>query len=833
MSMKAGSPVDHTNDATYEALTKQYDSLLKEVSDKHRQLQALASRMKALRPAEATLRDYTFSSQEGDPRVAAAAAQLQNPNGAPAAASLSDREQLENALKAAVQAKGDAETRLLELQSDLSFLKKIYLGSYLTQRQFESIRQYGMKPLPVQIGNVVVVKLLGAPPDSQYQVYRYQGPSREYPKTETSFSKCDEMGCEACSMTRIANHSIEIFNIDQKLHPYVSRSSVWDDMAGMIMGDPVPVRRLPQAPDLSFLAQKKLGDHLTIAEFNMARQHAKDSTPLQKGDIILAPQDIKTELPYQLMRIRTVEKSMGTIFCDFKENELSGYCFKSNEVIKINKTFCPLFAEQLAQNPPRPFRVAANAEANPAAAAPAAPGAPPAAAGAKAASAAGAAGAGAAASANANALAAAGAGALKVEMNFLALPLESELTHEQFQLFLTHGCESDKRPPDYNERVVVRRDILGRIKYQLLEYFGPGITHQEGQTTVFSTGKGFKTLINRYIQMFKIKKGLPGGPAAVKQAAAPASQADLKAAAEGRVAAAEPLIKAKDLEWEYNLQTPAGARTSAAESFMDGFRDLVNRSRLAIAAGDKPEIEYLIMNGNITNVYPGIKNRSVISMGSSPDRELIAYQPFNSPKLDEHFNKLKAELEFEIKFNSSFSTERKVRIIKDYILQKVFFRRRESETLVTQAFGKAKTLGYPTTPYQIPGGKAILIPVIPLDHFIGIEAGVCRQHALLFWIFVKRLCDEPNPILNGIVHVMRDNLPYGAHAWALFIPKRVQEIDPAEIWSVDPLNDLVYNLCNEIQREALERYFSKNVVARMVERTKTSQAAMHTVKKPG
>jgi hypothetical protein len=476
MSMEARSPVGTpANNASYAALKAEHDALATDIAVKQKQLLALAQRMQFLQPAGAALDDRSFSQQAGDPRVARAASQL-NPNGAPGeASSLPGRTEMEDALKAAVHAKLEAEKKLKVLQSDLGFLKAVRLDSYLTQTQFDSVMQYGRNPSRVARGNVVIVKFLQIHSETQYKLLRYYGPSRENPET-IDFSSCDDLECDQC-LTKIATNSVEIVNIDQSLRP----ATYWV----MSMIDPVAIDNLLlPPPDLSFLKQKKLGDRLTKTEFDLACQHARDiNTPLQLGDIVL----LKWREQHLLLYIKNFETSSGTLWCKINEKDLTGYRLKPDEFVKINKTFLSL---QLPQNPPIPFRAAAGAGAVGSGAGPA-----PAAASAKGASAAGS-GFGAAAAA-----AAAGAGALKVDMSFLTLPLESHLSHEQFQLFLTHGCDSDKRLPEFNERVVVRRNKDG-VFYQLLEYFGPGISTHEGATTVFQ-GKHYMMLLFKFLRLRK------------------------------------------------------------------------------------------------------------------------------------------------------------------------------------------------------------------------------------------------------------------------------------------------------------------------------------------
>lgn len=144
-----------------------------------------------------------------------------------------------------------------------------------------------------------------------------------------------------------------------------------------------------------------------------------------------------------------------------------------------------------------------------------------------------------------------------------------------------------------------------------------------------------------------------------------------------------------------------------------------------------PEIEESIPNTPFA--YPG-KN----------PREVILFDPENSPRLQA------AKNQFFEKLNPSFSEAETLVALIDFIRDEMF-------DLTKSELKKLNSLL----------GDTSKQPEIPIDFFIEHRIGVCRHMALITTYFVDQLIKEN--LLSGDAFFIRENLPYGRHAWTLLL----------------------------------------------------------------
>lgn len=152
-----------------------------------------------------------------------------------------------------------------------------------------------------------------------------------------------------------------------------------------------------------------------------------------------------------------------------------------------------------------------------------------------------------------------------------------------------------------------------------------------------------------------------------------------------------------------------------------------------------PKIDQAIPEGPFS--YPG---QSI--------REVITVDPDNSPLLQQACTKLKEQLEGDILLKTLL-----------FVQENLFDDTRctnENLSHLIQNFG---------------GGQ--LEPDIPLEVFLEEKTGVCRHIALTTTYLINDLIREG--LLSGNVYLIREQTPFGRHAWTLFLTDNAA-------WHLDP-----------------------------------------------
>lgn len=256
------------------------------------------------------------------------------------------------------------------------------------------------------------------------------------------------------------------------------------------------------------------------------------------------------------------------------------------------------------------------------------------------------------------------------------------------------------------------------------------------------------------------------------------------------------------------LNCPCGPRTLEADPF-------VYELSCAQPAGVK-----LVINGK--NYYPisskiqGFATKRLASCGSTTDREILLLDPLNSPLLDTHFKTLLSEILNIRERIGSLSPEQVLNLVKKHMKSRIFFADQPLRK-VNEIFQKA--LADPSTAkFRHSKHPGELIPAIPLERYIAEGASVCRHMSLAACYLLDRLTKEPreSPILDGSVQHIRDNIPMGAHSWAVFIPRAMPYAAPQK-WMLDGQFDVLENFAIPEGRARLGPY--GDALKRMIERT--------------
>lgn len=233
-----------------------------------------------------------------------------------------------------------------------------------------------------------------------------------------------------------------------------------------------------------------------------------------------------------------------------------------------------------------------------------------------------------------------------------------------------------------------------------------------------------------------------------------------------RLMASEPIAEVEEggaplFEEEISpLAIPFGSRSVHSNIFISGYS---NYQFGQLKIGDQ-------LFFPVTGRTQGFSRQLLVSCGSSPKRELLFLDPYNSPSLAKHFE------EFRKTVSSAMSTLEILTLLKQYVFDKVFFDHESNLTQRVEDFAS----GFPDTVVHsdYPGRR---IPMISIDVFTSKGLGVCRHHALVICYFLDRLLSEEEPVLEGTVQHMRSVIPKvsGAHIWAVFTPKfKVKESSP-------------------------------------------------------
>lgn len=162
-------------------------------------------------------------------------------------------------------------------------------------------------------------------------------------------------------------------------------------------------------------------------------------------------------------------------------------------------------------------------------------------------------------------------------------------------------------------------------------------------------------------------------------------------------------------------------------------------------------------------------------------RESITFDPKGAPLFDRHYLALKKELK-------GIDQEDELLLLTlDYVQRQIFDLPHCSETNVETliaSYGQRE---------------------IPLDFFLAEKKGVCRHIALCVTLLLDRLIQDQ--FLTGECFLIRDELPWGRHAWTLFLSKE-------GAWHLDGYYGVLENgktragfskLCHKYGKEVIER----------------------------
>jgi hypothetical protein len=206
---------------------------------------------------------------------------------------------------------------------------------------------------------------------------------------------------------------------------------------------------------------------------------------------------------------------------------------------------------------------------------------------------------------------------------------------------------------------------------------------------------------------------------------------------------------------------------------------------------------FKVVDSNIDNFV----DKPLVSVGSSKDREMVLFDPTQSPLLQQAYEKFVEAMQ-EVPSPSdanSFSKE----IIK-FMRKDVFSEKNDVQQRVDQFVASSDSTGI-----RCDGS-----PCIPIDKFIEKKIGVCRHHSLVAAYFLDRYMQE-NPgklSFKGKIQIMRDNVINGAHAWLTLVT------DKGEIHSIDTLNNFHFKIDEEAGQQKLIKIWGEEPVLNQLQK---------------
>lgn len=216
----------------------------------------------------------------------------------------------------------------------------------------------------------------------------------------------------------------------------------------------------------------------------------------------------------------------------------------------------------------------------------------------------------------------------------------------------------------------------------------------------------------------------------------------------------------------------------------------------------------------ITGGTQGFSSKCLASCGSSPDREIILFDPENSPRLMEHYEKLQRKiLSLKADIGLPLTNHQVLNIVMKNTID-IFKPDAASFSSAEQAaehFVRAAANDAGRKKATHPEHKEVEIPIFSLDEFIAAGKGSCRHRSMFVCIALDLLTHNPErkPVLNGIIQMMRDNLSMGclrgAHVWTTFIPQTVSGEVPQK-WHLDAMFGMLENFALPQGRQALAMY---------------------------
>jgi hypothetical protein len=206
----------------------------------------------------------------------------------------------------------------------------------------------------------------------------------------------------------------------------------------------------------------------------------------------------------------------------------------------------------------------------------------------------------------------------------------------------------------------------------------------------------------------------------------------------------------------------------------------------ALARGPFPEAtvdsDFFIFFGKTFRVLSRAVNNfdsePIISIGAflkEPNRELLTFEPSNSPELDHLFLTFKSKLEAASSLTRSLNG---VNLSVTYVLNKI-------KTELSDYFLREKSVKFFLDNWK---GETLLNdegrkqPVIPLEAFVSARVGVCRHKTLVAANFLSRLMKEGSEALFPLADIFhfRFDTTKGPHAWICL------KFNTGEIFSFDP-----------------------------------------------
>ncbi|MBI2743189.1 MAG: hypothetical protein HYX48_04655 [Chlamydiales bacterium] len=208
------------------------------------------------------------------------------------------------------------------------------------------------------------------------------------------------------------------------------------------------------------------------------------------------------------------------------------------------------------------------------------------------------------------------------------------------------------------------------------------------------------------------------------------------------------------------------------------------------------------------------------SIGGDPFcREIISWDPYNAPLLEEKYLELR-----KIVIENATCLEELLWLACSFVKHEVFShnpKKSEQEVdlfLQEWIFHSERQRADFTLTWD-----GFLFAVIPLEDFVKMKRGVCRHLAPLLAYFIDKLqADEELKALipPGETYIVRDEVTVGQrtghHAWNLYLSS-----DGEEAWHIDPTWELLKNIYTETPE--LTAKYGKEVIEREKERFSLSR----------
>lgn len=220
-------------------------------------------------------------------------------------------------------------------------------------------------------------------------------------------------------------------------------------------------------------------------------------------------------------------------------------------------------------------------------------------------------------------------------------------------------------------------------------------------------------------------------------------------------------------------------RTTPMVELLAGNKDFNEKNLTLNVQG----VSYKVITSDITD-FADIK-APLVSCGSSKSREMILFDPENSPLLQKRYAYFSQALQRYMKDKKIDKlTPEQMIMFTTAFMQKVVFP--VSKNLVEQVDMMVENCKKDAFI-----AKSNDQPCIPIDKFLEEKQGVCRHHSLVAAYFMDRFMKHHSDkcAFSGKLQVMRDNLDRGgAHAWLTLI------CDDGSTFAIDTLNNISGNL---------------------------------------